>query len=78
MTVSMRNKWLIFVFPDWLASWLKQKKAHLNVKTEDSRIQEMKAYVEDLSEHLKGVLKTRIKIKEQIFASKHVASSFAR
>jgi len=60
------------------ASWLKQKKAHLNVKTEDSRIQEMKAYVEDLSEHLKGVLKTRIKIKEQIFASKHIASSFAR
>lgn len=60
------------------ASWIKQKKAHLNVKTEDTRIHEMKTYVEELSEHLKGVLRTRLKIKEQIFASKQIASNYAR
>ena len=38
----------------------------------------MKFYVEELQEHLKTVVKTRHRIKERVFATKKLASNYAK
>jgi len=60
------------------ASWLKQVSAKFKINTEDKKIIDMKYYIEELMEHLKTVLKTRQRIKERIYATKQLASNYAK
>ena len=61
-----------------IASWLKQVSAKFKINTEDKKITDMKYYIEELMEHLRTVLKTRQRIKERIYATKQLASNYAK
>ena len=60
------------------ASWLKHLSAKFKLQNEDKKIIDMKFYVEELQEHLKTVVKTRHRIKERVFATKKLASNYAK